>query len=415
MMLDCRNEAIAPPASASSIDEPEPYHHHQDQEVEAVGGSSSSSHLGGRGAAGVDFGIDADAEFEDGGRRVGSGAPHIDFATPQRNVTPASSMSPAESGLLSAASTPPVATTPAVDGRRPSFDSVGGASACSSSYRPVIKIRTGRIGRVVYDYSSTCVSKCPTLCMLLYLIVACGISALIAVYPPELEQRFNQFMTTDVNASIERVGFMAARRAREETGRRLYDDAWEMYMVRNFYVAYESDSPIMNLQKLSAIAAFEQKLARIPRWKELCDGLKEDLRVLCERGVSVARFALPEMDIGNGKIVPTMANFNGYGTDLTLINVVLKMMESEDFIQGGMKHLVLPTGTSDPLAVTRIRSLFRWKFYCCLDTEGTAVMTAFVAEWRPIWKAFVKNHLLPFFEEHTELDGREGLLYWKQC
>eukprot|EP00928_Gymnodinium_smaydae_P094574 TRINITY_DN7962_c0_g2_i3.p1 TRINITY_DN7962_c0_g2~~TRINITY_DN7962_c0_g2_i3.p1 ORF type:complete len:1685 (+),score=150.09 TRINITY_DN7962_c0_g2_i3:51-5057(+) len=257
---------------------------------------------------------------------------------------------------------------------------------------------------------------CPCFFCGVLISIVINVSGLL-IFPLSVETSFAEFMKTDVNASTLRDTFLYSLKFRNPQ-RRLegpFNEAIEgmhieqdrrlgganMYKLYDLHVVYEvATGSILHPAHLLSIASFEQRLTSLPAWREFCDRASNATE--CVRGLSLASFAAPSLDIPSGQVVPSKLNFDKRGSNTLPLSTTLSLVD-----RFGMRDLLLPKGFdvhgSEDLRF--LRSSFRFMAYCCTSDEGPAVVREFQNVWDTKWEDMLKNDLFPLFESPLGLDS----------
>lgn len=249
-------------------------------------------------------------------------------------------------------------------------------------------------------------ARCPCCCATLALVIFAVVIGLgMLLKPIEIETSFDSFMKTSTNSSTLRDTFEAAMESRTQA-RRLQGAL--LYKQFDLYIAYEvtgSSASVFDHEVLQRISAFEADLRSKASWKALCEQANvENLRRLCDPGLSLATYGLPSLQMEVGKIVPSNMAFDGQGRDAVPLDTTLRLLQ-----QYNLQAIVLPTSydAANPLSTKVCRTVLRWQLYCCTSTDPASVQLGVVERLNEEWDTFVKDTALPLLQDAS--DGDSGL------
>lgn len=218
----------------------------------------------------------------------------------------------------------------------------------------------------------------------------------IASLPVEIDTSFDTFMKTDVPASIIKDAFFGALDARDETnrltGRRLQGgiDNRTTYAVKDLFLIYQLDDSglkdgILHSKSLVAIHRFEQHLAALLEWRQLCRRAEERDQRLCSPGLSFANYRLSTLEFSEGsRVAPETIIPDGNGWpqwDPIPLETAVHFVNER-----GLGDILMPEDfdpSSQPLPQTAVlRSAFRFRVPCVgTDAQRAEVVRQFNAEW----------------------------------
>lgn len=267
-------------------------------------------------------------------------------------------------------------------------------------------------------YATKGPGNCPGWCTCCGVLLVLVITVLGGVLMPwTLETGFDAFLKTDVPVSAKRDAFKEALASRDGDARRLASvdgevipglhaggrhlqalEPTKLYWFADLEVAYElretSKRRVYNHDVLNQIAQVESTLTGLAEWRRLCSSSPPDMRRLCDPGISFARYALPRLTIAEGDIVPTMMNFTGFGQPVPL-ETATRLVE-----QHGVDEFVLPkdVDVSTYLEANVMRSVFRFKRFCCTSYDSASLQSSIATGFSDEWENFVEDDLLPTLE-----------------
>lgn len=234
-------------------------------------------------------------------------------------------------------------------------------------------------------------------CGMMTVVVICTLGCILA--PPVVESDFSAFMKTDVESSLRYEGFLAALEQREDGARRL---GFPLYHHLSLFTAYELNDgqtgSLFTPAVLSEIARFENRLTGLDAWVSMCSSVDEKRTTLCESGVSIANYGLPQLETATGHIVPSALQLNGAGVDRVPLETLFGTAIAHE-----VTNLVLPVEFGDRSAweltaeheqISTIRSAFRFKIYCCESDDTVAFQDAVIAEQKQQWHSLIVDHVL---------------------
>lgn len=268
---------------------------------------------------------------------------------------------------------------------------------------------TGLVPRALACYSKAVVARCPCCCFLIGLIVVLvvGGGGLVAM-PPEPNMDFGSFMKTDINVSVMRDAFVAAKAGRQDgSGSRRLQGA-KLYKSYDLVLAYElaegaTARSLQDVEVLVEIARFERMLRELPGWKALCNQSEVIDRFFCESGISYVNYALPSLTMDQGKVVPSRLAFDAGGRDLVPLETSERLMQA-----GDVNDVIFPSGFNlGSENMLYVRSVFRFKLYCCTTFDSNAVKKKFLSETNEVVQKMVEDTLYPIMNKASKgvVDG----------
>jgi len=283
--------------------------------------------------------------------------------------------------------------------------------------------------RAIAWLSQRVLSRCPCCWVSTMLLLLWGIAAggLIA-FPLDVETDFDSFLKNDVNTSVLRDAFLHALTKKDDSGRRLniqhganwLEELFEepepegffpnssrrlagarLYKHSELYFAYEvSENAILDGQyglldsqaHLKQIIDFEKELRDAPLWQESCALADPADRGLCETGVSISNYVYPSAETGSRTIVPSKLIFDGGSADMVPAAVSLKLMEVKN---AGVKDIILPPDFHFGGQLRMVRSVFRFKWYCCTSADSAAERGTVLEEQGAKWEKLLDELVIP--------------------
>lgn len=276
------------------------------------------------------------------------------------------------------------------------------------------------------------------------LIVVVIITVGIVSMPPEIETDFDDFVKTDVHASVLYDAFLAALEDRENT-RRLVEGESEvsseelraalgleeveeddaspdfrrtqgtvnLFKTFDLFIAYELNSEnnptydnIFHQDVLDWIKEYEESLINLASWQDLCNQTFERDSRLCQHGINLVNYAFPTEEFNNDSVVPTTWIFDRASTDMVPLSSALQMARSQN-----VDRFILPENfqtwsvdeiVESPSQVAAIRSAFRFRLYCCSTSDSLSSQKSIVEQMRKDWEALLEDHLLDMLESPVE-------------
>lgn len=264
-------------------------------------------------------------------------------------------------------------------------------------------------------YSKRIATRAPCCCATFGIIVVCVVCGLgLGFLGIEVETNFESFMKTDVNSSAMRDGFLAALSQRGGSVTRRLTEAPAgpsrrltgagpltavLYQSFDIFIAYElkegSNHRVFDKHVIAEIARFERKLTSTREWIEYCRTMDREDQAFCMPGISVAHYVLPSLEIGEEDVVPSSMTFNSGGKEQVPLETTLKLLESYKLTRI-MLPLDFDAGTS-----RFVRSVFRFKFYCCTSLDPTSLQRDQVHKFTGAHVSFLKDIALPFLQDHA--------------
>lgn len=282
-------------------------------------------------------------------------------------------------------------------------------------------------GNPVGSCASARLAKFPLICALCFLIlflipIIVGLFGLpfigINKLDLKVETTFDAFLQTDVPAAVALQSFNLAMADRPGTGRRLqaaaaagkpYSAVKDLALYYVIVDSTEFEGGVLTANRISAVARFEQKLKSLPKWKDLCSRVQVGSNMLCDPGLSMGNYARATWGrVTEDDLKPNALRFDGRGRNAlngpTASFWADSFRLSPIFLPSGTK--VLPGGTVGTLTqpmktwqvpvVQSLRSVFRFKIYCCdQDSSTTAQRRAFNDRINDEWTSFIRNDLYP--------------------
>eukprot|EP00930_Biecheleria_cincta_P001250 TRINITY_DN102399_c0_g1_i1.p1 TRINITY_DN102399_c0_g1~~TRINITY_DN102399_c0_g1_i1.p1 ORF type:complete len:2057 (+),score=335.66 TRINITY_DN102399_c0_g1_i1:535-6171(+) len=288
--------------------------------------------------------------------------------------------------------------------------------------------------------SQKCLARGPLLCVLFGMLTISGIVAGGMVgMPPEIELDFSTFLKTDVNTSAMNDVFKFAlqhkwdRRRLEEVddGRRDVEDldvsdesssrsgrslsGSQLYKHQDLAFSYEvvgGGRDLLNDKDIENILAFENELRQSHMWQKMCNMTDSVDSVLCMPGISMTNYLSPSLDIPGRDIIPKSLMFDGLGSSKLPSEVARALVMQP--ARREIAEIILPKKyLDDPTQkLTMVRSVYRFKWYCCTSLDTKAQQTKVLDEYKDVWNDFIDNTAFPLIKKYQNLtDGQISIFY----
>jgi len=253
------------------------------------------------------------------------------------------------------------------------------------------------VQRSARSYTNLVPGRCPVCTFFVGLVAVLVVIALgMVTVPPEVETDFSAFLQTDVNSSVLKNVFDEANDHRSDNtkARRLATSLYKTFNLNVFYELNEdtSASSIFETEIFRKILLFEAHLTSGSLWQAICSKSESGDIEMCSKGISMANYALASPTMESGEVVPSALKMDGRGDVQVPFETTIQILESQ-----GIDDVVLSSSFSvqDKANAQYIRTLFRFKLYCCTSDDSSSVQSAILGVMQDDWETFVVDELIP--------------------
>lgn len=181
-----------------------------------------------------------------------------------------------------------------------------------------------------------------------------------------------------------------------------------LYKHQDLSFSYEVPEGEDIFAHVGTIVAFENALRQSESWKKMCNMTDSIDRLLCMPGISVSNYISPSLEIQGRNIIPTTMTFDALGAAQLPANVARALINQPS--RRDIAQIILPKNyLKDPSQnLTMIRSVYRFKWYCCTSLDTKAQQTKILTEMRTIWNDFIDTTAFPLIQDATQRVKNDG-------
>jgi len=255
-------------------------------------------------------------------------------------------------------------------------------------------------------------------CSGMLLVIAIIAGGMVA-RPPNVDVDWGAFLKTDVNTSTMRDVFLFAlqhrqteRRLTEETelveDRRLQGN--RLYKHSDIFLAYDFPDDAnagpngwLDSGHLYSVMSLERRLRSTAMWQQLCNRSDDVDKPLCEQGISLVNYVFPSPMVLGPDVVPSMLVYDAGGREKVAPQVAVALMEEHN-----VKDIIVDADYEDGQPLRRIRSCFRFKWYCCTSLMSSSEQGVVLEEMRQTWDTFLNEAVMPILKEFREAQAQRA-------
>eukprot|EP00439_Symbiodinium_sp_Y106_P075269 s1249_g14.t2 len=128
-----------------------------------------------------------------------------------------------------------------------------------------------------------------------------------------------------------------------------------------------------------------------------------DDKPLCEQGISLVNYVFPSPMVLGPDVVPSMLVYDAGGREKVAPQVAVALMEEHN-----VKDIIVDADYEDGQPLRRIRSCFRFKWYCCTSLMSSSEQGVVLEEMRQTWDTFLNEAVMPILKEFREAQAQRA-------